>query len=184
MIEPQNKQDQGGRPTKYRKVFERQAYQLALLGATDKMMAEAFGVDVGTINIWKKKHRGFFMSVREGKTQADAKVAAGLFKRATGFKYDEVMYERLQAGKAVQGVDGETEDEIPIKQDIYRKRVVTKYVPPDTGAATMWLKNRQKELWRDKQEVGLEFDRMDDVQVDQVYNRLIAAITKSHTDEQ
>ncbi|MDR8011858.1 terminase, partial [Escherichia coli] len=28
-----------------------------------------------------------------------------------------------------------------------------KYYPPDTTAAIFWLKNRQKDKWRDKQEV-------------------------------
>lgn len=30
---------------------------------------------------------------------------------------------------------------------------VEKYYPPDTTAAIFWLKNRQKDKWRDKQEV-------------------------------
>jgi len=32
---------------------------------------------------------------------------------------------------------------------------VTKHYPPDTPAATLWLKNRQPKLWRDKQDIEL-----------------------------
>jgi hypothetical protein len=30
---------------------------------------------------------------------------------------------------------------------------VRRYYPPDTGAATMWLKNRRGDVWRDKSEI-------------------------------
>lgn len=174
--------DVGGRPTKYRKAFDRQAYQLALLGATDAQLSEVFDITVSTLYEWKKRYRGFSEALRRGKTQADAEVAAGLFKRATGFLFDEVTFERLEIGEAPAADDPEAAAEV--KQPVYRRKVVTKYVAPDTGAAMSWLKNRQKELWRDRQEIGLDFDNMPDDQVDRLWEKALAMASKNSHDGQ
>ena len=39
--------------------------------------------------------------------------------------------------------------------DVYKRQettVITKHIPPDTGAAAFWLKNRRPDKWRDKPE--------------------------------
>lgn len=118
-----------GRPSKYKEEYAEQAYKLCLLGATDKELADFFEVSESTLNLWKKDEE-FSESIKKGKIIADADVAASLFKRARGYTYEEDTYE----------------------QGFLTKRVV-KEVAPDTGAAMAWLKNRQKDKWRDKQEV-------------------------------
>jgi hypothetical protein len=168
----EKKGDAGGRPTKYRKEFTNTAYQLALLGATDDQLAEAFDVNVDTIHEWKKKHKGFSDSLRRGKLKADGQVAQGLFRRATGFKYNEVTFEKIDAKEVLMA----TTDGDLMRDDIYRKKVVTKYVPPDPGAAMGWLKNRQSQTWRDKQTLGLEFEQMTDEQLDKVLDKLTQAV--------
>lgn len=155
----------GGRPPKYKKLYNLFAYELCLLGATDKQIAEALEISEDTVYEWKKKHRGFSEALRKGKIKADALVAKALFKRALGFRYNEVTFEKID-GKINLEL---TPDDI-IVTDAYRKKIVTKYVAPDTGAAMSWLKNRQKELWRDKQTI--EFENMTDEQLDQIINRL------------
>jgi len=75
----------GGRPPKFRKEFTNTVYQLALLGATDDQLAEAFDITVSTVYEWKKKYKGFSEALRRGKLKADGQVAQGLFRRATGF---------------------------------------------------------------------------------------------------
>ena len=132
-----------GRPTKYKKEYAGIAYELGLLGATDKQIADAFDVNVDTVYDWRKKHPQFSESLRLSKIIADGKVARALYKRALGFEYDETTLE-----------------------DGVKTKVVKKQVAPDTGAITLWLKNRQKELWRDKQVV--EFENMSDEQLDKV----------------
>ncbi len=129
-----NKIKKTGRPTAYKKEYAEQTYKLCLLGYTDKDLAEFFNVSKVTINTWKKKHKDFLYSVTRGKDLADADVAASFYKRATGYRYDEVHQELR---------DGE----------LQVTRVITKEVVPDAGAALNWLKNRQPEIWRDKQEV-------------------------------
>lgn len=107
------------------------AYNYTLLGATDRQLAEFFGVAESTLNLWKLKHREFSESIKRGKNVADSLVAASLFKRATGFRVPEV--------KIFSHDGGSFEHEYEA------------YYPPETTAQIFWLKNRQPELWRDKQ---------------------------------
>lgn len=123
-----------GRPTKYQEQYAEQALKLCRLGATDKELADFFGVEEQTINNWKNAHPEFLESLKEGKTLADAEVADKLFKRATGYEHKAV--------KITASPDG--------------REHLTEYVeryPPDTTAAIFWLKNRQRDKWRDKQDV-------------------------------
>jgi hypothetical protein len=158
--------EQTGRPTKYKHEFAKRAYELCLLGVGDAQLAAAFEVAESTINEWKKKFPDFSESVSTGKLIADGQVAAALHKRALGFTYDEVTYEKISLK-----IDG-VEDDSDIKTEAYKKRIVTKMVVPDTGAAMNWLKNRQKELWRDNLEI--DFNKLTDSQLDELINRITA----------
>lgn len=136
-----------GAPTKYKEQYNDQAYKLCLLGCTDEELADFFGVVEDTINEWKKVHEEFSVSVKKGKTIADAEIAHSFHKRAKGYTYDEITYEKL-----AEKLDG-IEEEGDMKLEVFKKKVVTKELPPDAGAALNWLKNRQKDKWRDKQEI-------------------------------
>lgn len=131
-MEEKEKINLGGRPTKYLESFNKQAYKLCLLGATDKELADFFEVDEATINRWKTKYKGFCKSLKTGKTRADSIVAEKLFQRATGYEAPDFDI-KVIGGRIV-------------------KTTLIKHFPPDTTAAIFWLKNRQKEKWRDKQE--------------------------------
>jgi transcriptional regulator with XRE-family HTH domain len=132
------KKEKEGRPTNYRKEYAEQAYKMCLLGHTDAELANFFEVTEQTINNWKRAHPEFFESVKKGKAIADAEVADRLFQRAMGFEHDseeiKVMYDKDTS-----------------QQEIVRVPV-RKVYPPDTTAAIFWLKNRQKEKWREKTE--------------------------------
>jgi hypothetical protein len=122
-----------GRPTKYRKVFDELAYRFTLLGATDKELASLFGVAKSTINKWKLAHPGFSDSITRGKFVADSNVAERLYQRAMGYEHDEEKIFQYE-GQPV--------------------RVKTKkHYPPDTQAASLWLRNRQPDKWRDRTEL-------------------------------
>ena len=123
-----------GRDSLYDPSMNDTARKLALLGLTDKEMAEFFGVTERTLNNWKKEHPAFFQSLNEGKTIADANVADSLYRRAVG----EVVFTE----KRVKNDDGFFE--------IIR---LSQQVPADPGAAKLWLTNRRPKDWRDKQEV-------------------------------
>lgn len=124
-----------GRPTDYRKEYCEQVEKLCKLGATDKEIADFFEVTEQTINNWKLEHNEFFESLKKGKQIADAEVADKLFKRATGYSHDEVDVKMFEG------------------QIILTPLI--KHYPPDTTAAIFWLKNRQRDKWRDKTETDV-----------------------------
>jgi hypothetical protein len=142
----------GGRPTKYQKAFNRQAYKLCLLGATDRELADFFEVNVDTIHTWKTVHKGFSDSLKRGKSKADAIVAEALYKKAIGYSRNELDFRT-------------------IKERIVKVKV-SRYYPPDTTAAIFWLKNRQKDKWRDKQVIDFGFDNMTDDQLQLIVDKL------------
>tara|TARA_A100001391_G_C5071602_1_gene278378 strand:+ start:337 stop:771 length:435 start_codon:yes stop_codon:yes gene_type:complete len=127
-----------GQPTKYKPEYVEQAFKLCLLGATDNDLAKFFDVDVSTINNWKSSHSEFFESIKSGKDEADANVAKSLYQRALGYSHPDLDL-RVANGEIV---------ETPI----------IKHYPPETTAAIFWLKNRQREKWRDKVEQELSGD--------------------------
>lgn len=130
-----------GHPTDYDADFHNEhGYRFALLGFTVKEIAQGFGVNHQTIKNWFKKHPEFFASVTRGRVEADAKVAEGLFKRATGFR-------TIEQRAFVRSI-GDFTQEVEIKD-------IEIHYPPDAGAALNWLKNRQPGKWRDKQDVQL-----------------------------
>jgi hypothetical protein len=126
-----------GRPTSYKEEYSNQAEKLCKLGATDKELAEFFDVCEDTIHEWKKVHPEFSESIKKGKTLADANVADRLYQRAMGYSHEAVKI----------FPNGDT-DEQGNKQPLIVPYV--EHYPPDTVAAIFWLKNRQKDKWRDK----------------------------------
>lgn len=121
------------RPTKYKEEYAKQAYKLCLLGATDEDLANFFEVDKATINRWKHDNPKFYDSLKRGKKIADANVADRLYQRAIGYQHKEDKIFNNNGEPLI----------VP----------TIKYYPPDTTAAIFWLKNRQKDRWRDKQEL-------------------------------
>lgn len=125
------KKNKGGRPTKFKPEYIEQAYKLGELGATEPRIARFFGVCVDTITEWKNKHPEFSAALKAGKDIADEEVVASLREKALGHY------------KTIHGYDTKTSSDYEYEQ----------YFPPDTTAQIFWLKNRQREQWRDKQEV-------------------------------
>lgn len=126
----------GGRPTEYQQSYNEQAYKLCLLGATDKELGDFFNVSEQTINTWKEKHPEFLESLKSGKVEADARVARSLYKKAVGGYL-------VASQKAFVDRNGE-EHVIDVQDEM----------PPDTTAAIFWLKNRQPDKWREKNEIA------------------------------
>lgn len=124
------------RRSSYKPEYDRIAYQMCLLGATDKQMAVAFGVTEQTINNWKKDKDGndtsFFESIKRAKDIADGEVAEALYKRAMGYSHPEDKIFNHNGKPLI----------VP----------TIRHYPPDVGAIAFWLKNRQPALWRDKPE--------------------------------
>lgn len=124
-----------GRPSKYDPTFVVQAQKLTEFGATDIEVADFFEIDVRTLYRWKNTNEEFCQALNAGKEKADERVVNSLFQRAVGYEQEAVKI-FMPAGAAA-----------PVYAP-YREKVA-----PDTTAAIFWLKNRQPEKWRDKQEV-------------------------------
>lgn len=105
------------------------AYRLCLIGLTDEQLAVAFGVSVQCIDRWKRTHEEFYEAVHRGKEEADSVVAQSLFHRAKGYKCRETVVKVIN--DQIETVD------------------IEKQYPPDTTACIFWLKNRQRQNWRD-----------------------------------
>ncbi len=122
-----------GRKQSYRSEFTTQAEKLCALGATDEEISDFFGVSARTVYRWKIQHPEFCQALKAGKETADARVIRSLYNRAVGYSHD-------------------SEEIFCFRGDVTRAQTV-KHYPPDITAAIFWLKNRQPELWRDRQEV-------------------------------
>jgi hypothetical protein len=71
----------------------------------------------------------------EGRLNANGRVASALFKKATGY---EVKAEKL----------------FQFRGEVVRGEYV-EHIPPDTSAASFWLRNRAPELWKERCEVDV-----------------------------
>lgn len=111
--------------------------KLAELGLTDKEIGYILGYSKRTIDRWKE-NEDFANLLKRAKSKADSEVVKSLYKRALGFEFDEETYEEIL-------IDGKPTKSVKVK-------TVKKYIVPDTTAQIFWLKNRQPERWRDKQE--------------------------------
>lgn len=100
-------------------------------GLTDEQIAHNAGITAKTLYEWKNRFCEIREALKKGKEVVDYEVENALLKRALGYDYMETRVE-------VSDKDG--------------KKVIetTKHVPPDTGAAAFWLKNRRRDKYRER----------------------------------
>jgi hypothetical protein len=118
-------------------------------GLTDAQIAHNLGISVDTFYTYKKEHPEFAEALKVNKEIADLAVENALFKRANGYQYEEVTYERIET--TVVEPDGSIHLEPGTKI-----KTVIKQQAPDVTAQIFWLKNRKPAEWRDKRDVGLD----------------------------
>lgn len=111
----------------YDPAFDGFAQRFCETGATDAEIAAFFEIPVGLLYQWRRDHPSFAASIKVGKEIADLRVERALYEMAVGTVVDDVKV--LGDGGIVP----------------YQRRI-----DPQLGAATMWLKNRQRDKWRDK----------------------------------
>lgn len=113
----------------------------AMDGLTDEQIAHNCGVSRSTLNVWREKYQDISDTLKRAREVADREVENALFKCATGFK------ETVKKIRVVDGVPLEVEVEV--------------YYPPNVTAQIFWLKNRKRDVWRDKIEQSLEISNED-----------------------
>ncbi|MDO4542263.1 MAG: helix-turn-helix domain-containing protein [Bacillota bacterium] len=99
-------------------------------GLTDEQIAHNCGVRRETLIQWKKQHPNISNALKKGKEIVDIEIENALLKRAKGYRYTEVKVKESPDGTEIT--------------------TTTKEIPPDVGAAFIWLKNRKPDVWRDK----------------------------------
>jgi len=132
-VEPLDAIKTSGPPSKYKPDFAQRAFQYALLGYTDIEISETFGVSPATITYWKRHKPSFKAALLKGRGEADGKMAKSLYQRGIGYDY-------------------ETEKVFITKDGDLVRTMVKQHAPPDVNACSLWLRNRQPHLWRDRVE--------------------------------
>jgi hypothetical protein len=147
-----------GKETLYRPKFVQVAEKMCHLGLTDQDLADFFEVSRATVIEWKKRFPAFGDAVKQGKLVADAEVASKLYQRAIGYKHKEEKIFQYKGKPVVV-------------------KTVKRY-PPDPVAAKFWLTNRQKELWKDRQDHTIDFNSMTDDELDQMISKITKISSK------
>lgn len=117
-------------------------------GLTDEQIAEKIGVHRATLYEWRKAHPDISDTIKKGRAPVDIQVENALLRRATGFECVETVTDYAYS-------DTEFEADGSPKRIIKNVRETRKYIPPDTGAAAFWLKNRRPDRWRERREEPL-----------------------------
>lgn len=139
--------NQSGLPKKYYKHYARQAYFMTLMGFTLVQIAQVFEVNYDTVLLWQRTHPKFTEAIQKGRAVADGEVAYSLYKRALGYSHPHqvILTNRVR----------EYDDKGKVVREYTKPLIVdtVKHYPPDTAAATKWLRARQPEVWGNKLEV-------------------------------
>ena len=113
-------------------------------GLIEADIAHNLGINIATLQVYKKEHPTFLDALKRGKEVVDVMVENALFKRTQGYRYDEITTERMP----IYDKDG-----MITGHEMIETKRVTKEVLPDPTSMIFWLKNRKKLEWRDKHEV-------------------------------
>ena len=123
-----------GQPTKYKPEYDNIVETMAKKGITIDEIAEAFNVNQDTLYNWKELFASFSEALRRGKDYFDTgMVENALLKRALGFKQKNQKV--TSRGQVVEHEET---------------------LPPDATSMIFWLKNRNRDRWRDRQEIDLD----------------------------
>jgi hypothetical protein len=124
--------------------YVRQVFYLALMGATEAQIAQAFDVSQSTISKWKEVYPEFAQSMNAGKMDADAKVAHSLYLAAVGYSHPEEVI----VPNRIREFD---EKGRPTKEytEIIRVKTTRNYAP-NAYAGFKWLNARQPDVWGSK----------------------------------
>lgn len=122
-----------GAPTKYKPEYREMARDLVdIMGATDQQLADFFKVSTFTMWRWKLQYPEFREAIELTPERANRIMERSLFLRGTGYSHPAVKI-FLPAGAKEPII-------VPY----------TEYYPPDTGAAALWLSNRDPKRWKNR----------------------------------
>ena len=131
----------GGRPSKYSEAWAvKMALVMARAGMIDKGMAVAMGVAESTFHKWKLDHPEFAAALTKGKEDENILLEHALFREAKGYWVTEITTYKDTDGEVTNSMESQ------------------KWVRGNATSQIFALKNRLPEIYRDRQEVLLDFD--------------------------
>ena len=124
-----------GRPTVFDERFIEQARIIgANLGSTNIQLAAIFGVAESTLYEWIALYPALSEAIKAGREHYDNNLVQGsLRQRAVGYSHPDVHISNYK-GEITQ-------------------TPITKHYPPDATSMIFWLKNRDPNRWKDKQDI-------------------------------
>jgi len=136
------KKNKGGRPSSFKVEYVKQVYNLcAYLGADNPKLCKFFKCSELTLYNWGRKNPEFIKALKDGKDYYDTNnVEKTLLQRALGYSYNEI-----------------TKQQVIDKQGVKRviKKIIHKQVLPDVTAQIFYLKCRQPQRWKDRQDINV-----------------------------
>lgn len=137
-------------------------YNWVVEGKLDYEIAELLGVTPRAWSYWKQYSEPIAAIYAASEAIKTSRVEAALYLRATGMKVKEVRTTS----------DGKVE-------------TVEKFLPPDTKAATFWLKNRDKDRWKDRFDNVIESNIpiVIDVSMNEVVDAEVKTLTYTEDEE-
>lgn len=122
-----------GQPYDINRKIRDRIITLCKQGMTDQEISDEIGICRKTLHNWKASDDSLLLAMHEAKNVADEVVEMSLFRRAVGYS---------QKGTKFFCHEG-----CIIKEDYIEN------FPPDVKAAEVWLRNRQPDRWKEKQEI-------------------------------
>lgn len=118
---------------------------ILMRGSSEKEMAEMLGIPISLMKRWKKFYPLFKAAITEGKTYADENVIVSTYQAAVGYSHEEEVLFNWQ-GRVI-------------------RTTRTKHHKPDMTAAKLWLTNRQKQYWKDRQQLAVSGGQNDNAPI-------------------
>lgn len=126
-----------GRPSKFEDLDMYLIQALVDKGFTDREIAMILKVNPETWYSWQRQYPDFSETLQGWKKHANERVVRSLYERAIGYEHKEIKF-FTHLGRVTS------------------YKTIIKHVPPDPGAAKLWLINRDRENWKDRREDTVE----------------------------
>ncbi len=119
-----------GRPSSFHKIDMAKVEALVKRGLTDREISMVFDVDKVTWSLWQNQYPEFRKLLQGWKKYANERVERSLYERAIGYEHHETKFFTYMG-------------------EVISSKTIIKHIPPEPGAAKLWLINRGED-WQDK----------------------------------
>lgn len=126
--------------SKYKPEYAEQMRKMFLLGLRDVDVCGILGIGVQCLADWRHRYPEVAEATKNGKAVADAEVAASMYDLACGYSHPDIHISKNSKTGAVEFTP------------------FMKHYKPDVVAQIFWLKNRQRDKWKDRQDVNVTGD--------------------------